>query len=59
MSASLLSTVFAAGGSAWFPILAALRFVPVVGAVLIALMPSSRPELSRQMAILTALLTGI
>ena len=59
MSASLLSTVFASGGSASFPILPALIFVPVVGAILIALMPSSRPELSRQMAILTALLTGI
>jgi len=59
MTATLLSTVLASEGSSSFPILPALVFVPMVGAILIALMPRSRPELSRQMAILTALLTGI
>jgi NADH-quinone oxidoreductase subunit M len=59
MSISLLSAVFASGSSATFPILPALIFVPMIGAVLIALMPNSRPELSRQMAVITALLTGV
>jgi NADH-quinone oxidoreductase subunit M len=59
MSASILSAVFASEGAATFPILPALIFVPLIGAVLIALMPKSRPELSRQMAIITGLLTGV
>jgi NADH-quinone oxidoreductase subunit M len=56
MTAAILASE---GGSLGFPILPALVFVPMFGALLIALMPRSRPELSRQVAILTALMTGV
>ncbi|MEI7622023.1 MAG: NADH-quinone oxidoreductase subunit M [Actinomycetes bacterium] len=59
MITSLLSTVLASEGASSFPILPALIFVPVIGAILIAIVPSTRPELARQIAILTALLTGV
>ncbi len=42
-----------------FPILPALIFLPMVGAAVLALIPRSRPELSRQIAILFALATGV
>jgi NADH-quinone oxidoreductase subunit M len=45
--------------SASFPILPALIFLPMVGAAVLALIPRSRPELSRQIAILVALATGV
>ena len=45
--------------SASFPILPALIFLPMVGAAVLALIPRSRPELSRQVAILVALATGV
>ena len=45
--------------SASFPILPALVFLPMVGAAVLALIPRSRPELSRQIAILVALATGV
>jgi len=48
-----------AAESAGFPILPALIFVPVLGAIIIALIPRSRPELHRQVAIVTGLLTFV
>lgn len=45
--------------SASFPILPALVFVPFLGALIIALVPRSRPELHRQLAIITSVLTGV
>nr|WP_249420637.1 NADH-quinone oxidoreductase subunit M [Rhabdothermincola salaria] len=54
MSASLF-----AAESPSFPILPALILVPFVGALAIALIPRSRPELHRQVAVLASLLTGI
>jgi len=45
--------------SASFPILPALIFLPMVGAAVLALIPRSRPEISRQIAILVALATGV
>jgi NADH-quinone oxidoreductase subunit M len=56
MTAAILASE---GGSFGFPILPALVFVPMFGALLIALMPRSRPELARQVAILAALMTGV
>jgi NADH-quinone oxidoreductase subunit M len=47
------------GASTSFPILPALIFLPMVGAAVLALIPRSRPELSRQIAILFALATGV
>jgi len=45
--------------TASFPILPALIFLPMVGAAVLALIPRSRPEISRQIAILVALATGV
>jgi NADH-quinone oxidoreductase subunit M len=54
-----LATVFAAGGPAIsFPILPALVFVPILGALVIAAIPRTRPELHRFVAVLTAVLNG-
>ncbi len=55
----MLTPTVLAAESVSFPILPALIFVPFVGALLIALIPRTRPELHRQIAIVTALLTGI
>ncbi len=46
-------------GSSSFPILPAMVFVPLVGAMVIGLLPRSRPELARQVAIVSSLLAGI
>ena len=55
MSSMILANEAAAG----FPILPALVFLPMVGAAVLALIPRSRPEISRQVAILVALATGV
>jgi NADH-quinone oxidoreductase subunit M len=51
------TNVFASGGTAEFP-LSALILIPAVGAVLVALLPRSRPELFRQIAVLISIATG-
>ncbi len=56
MTAAILASE---GGSLGFPILPALVFVPMFGALLIALIPRSRPEVARQVAILASLVTGV
>jgi NADH-quinone oxidoreductase subunit M len=56
MTAAILASE---GGSFGFPILPALVFVPMLGALLIGLLPRSRPEVARQIAILASLITGI
>lgn len=56
----MTAALFAAeSGSATFPVLPALVFLPMIGAIVIALIPRSRPEIARQVAILTALTTGL
>jgi len=46
-------------GSSSFPILPAMIFIPMVAALIIGLLPRSRPELARQIAILASLATGV
>jgi NADH-quinone oxidoreductase subunit M len=53
------SVILANEAATSFPILPALIFLPMVGAAVLALIPRSRPELSRQIAILFALATGV
>jgi NADH-quinone oxidoreductase subunit M len=54
-----MTLVLAASGPALsFPILPALVFIPVIGALVIAATPRRRPELHRFTAILTAALNG-
>ena len=53
------SMILANEAVASFPILPALVFLPMVGAAVLALIPRSRPEISRQVAILFALATGV
>lgn len=55
----MFPTSVLAAESAGFPILPALIFVPFLGALIIALIPRSRPELHRQLAIVTSVLTGV
>jgi NADH-quinone oxidoreductase subunit M len=54
----IATTVFASGGTVEFPLLSALILIPAVGAVLIALLPRSRPEVFRQIAMLLSVATG-
>ena len=56
MTAAILASE---GGTFGFPILPALVFVPMLGALLIAVLPRSRPEIARQIAIVAALMTGV
>ncbi len=56
MTAAILASE---GGTFGFPILPALVFVPMFGALLIAVLPRSRPEIARQVAIVTALMAGV
>lgn len=56
MSTTILANEAA---SSSFPILPALVFLPMFGAAVLALIPRSRPEVSRQIAILVALATGV
>jgi NADH-quinone oxidoreductase subunit M len=56
MTAAILASE---GGSLGFPILPAIVLTPMIGALVIALLPRSRPELSRQVAILSSLLSGV
>ena len=56
MSALVLA---AESGASSFPVLPALVFIPMLGAIAIAAMPRRRPELSRQIAILSSLATGV
>ena len=61
MGASLSSAVLAAeahAGSPEFPILTALVVIPAVGALMLALTPRSRPELSRLVGVGMSLITG-
>jgi len=54
-----LATIFAASGPAiGFPILVALVLVPILGALVIAVIPTTRAELHRFVAIFTAVLNG-
>lgn len=55
MSATILATE---GATNSFPILPALVFVPMIGAAIIAMIPRSRPEVARQLAIVTSIITG-
>ena len=48
----------ASEASLGFPILSALIVVPAIGALLVVLVPNSRPEIQRQVAILASVLTG-
>jgi NADH-quinone oxidoreductase subunit M len=48
-----------AAESAGFPVLPAMVFVPFVSALLIAVIPRSRPELHRQIAIVAGLVTFV
>jgi NADH-quinone oxidoreductase subunit M len=54
-----MTTMLAASEATSFPILPALVAIPFAGAIAIALIPRTRPELHRQVAILASLLTGI
>ena len=61
MAPALSSVLLAAeanGGSPEFPILTALIVIPAVGALLLALTPPSRPELSRLVGVGMSLITG-
>ncbi|MCC5953944.1 MAG: NADH-quinone oxidoreductase subunit M [Acidimicrobiia bacterium] len=48
-----------AEGAPGFPLLPALVFTPLLGALLIGLIPGSRAELHRATAIITAVVTGV
>ncbi|WP_420437815.1 complex I subunit 4 family protein [Candidatus Poriferisodalis sp.] len=52
------TALLAASGSVDFPILNALIFVPVVGALVVALLPASRPDLARPLGALFAAVGG-
>jgi NADH-quinone oxidoreductase subunit M len=56
MSAAILAS---GAGSSSFPLLPALIIVPMLSALVIGLLPRSRPELARQVAILASLVTGV
>jgi NADH-quinone oxidoreductase subunit M len=56
MSAAVLASEVGPGS---FPILPALILIPLFSALVIGLMPRSRPELARQIAILASLATGV
>ncbi len=56
MTAAILASE---GASFGFPILPALVFVPMIGAIIIGLLPRSRPEVARQVAIIASLITGV
>jgi len=56
MGASILANETAAGT---FPILPSLIFVPLIGAIILMLIPRTRPDVSRIVAIVSALLTGV
>jgi len=47
-----------AGGTVAFPILSMLVLVPVLGAALVALLPRSRPELPKVVALMTSVATA-
>jgi NADH-quinone oxidoreductase subunit M len=51
-----VNTVVAAGGA--FPVLTAMVLLPILGTVVIALIPRSRPEMHRLTSIVTAVATG-
>ncbi len=53
-----LSTVMAEVASPSFPVLPALVVLPVIGTVIIALIPRTRPELHRATSIITAMATA-
>ena len=52
------SLLAAAGAGSDFPLLNALIFVPVVGALVVALLPASRPDLARPLGTLFAAVGG-
>jgi NADH-quinone oxidoreductase subunit M len=56
----MIGTLLAAesGADVGFPALTALIVIPAVGALLLALIPSSRAEVHRQLAVLTTVITG-
>ena len=53
------AALLGASGSADFPILNALIFVPAVGALVVALLPRSRPDLARPLGTLFAAIGGV
>ena len=55
---SSLTTVSTLAAAQPFPLLTALVVVPIVGAVLVALLPARRPESVKQVAVLTSVITG-
>jgi NADH-quinone oxidoreductase subunit M len=56
---SALSTAASgAEATAGFPVLAAIVLLPVIGTIIIALIPRSRPEMHRLVSIMTAVVTG-
>ncbi len=54
----VVSTVLAEASSPSFPVLPALVVLPVIGTVIIALIPRTRPELHRATSIITAVATA-
>jgi NADH-quinone oxidoreductase subunit M len=58
MSALMLASETAAGTEPGFPILSTIVLMPVVGALVVSLLSKRRPELSKQIAVVFALVTG-
>jgi len=54
----MIGTVLAADSDVGFPALTALIVIPAVGALLLALVPSSRAGVHRQLAVLTTFMAG-
>src|SRR5690606_3620818 len=52
------TSTLAAGASTSFPVLPAMVVLPILGALVIALIPRSRPDLHKLTAIITAVTTG-
>lgn len=58
MSSAILAQLTAETGSS-FPILPVMVLLPLLGAVIIGLTPSTRPDLHRLTAIATSVCTGV
>jgi NADH-quinone oxidoreductase subunit M len=58
MSALLIASETAAATEPGFPILSTIVLMPVVGALVVALISKRRPELAKQTAVVFALVTG-
>ena len=58
MPTLLLAAEAAEGAAATFPVLSALIVVPVIGALVLVLLPDTRPDLFKQVAFLVSALVG-